>query len=396
MLKRILLCFSLLLGMVLFAVYYECYFPVLLLAVSITFVCILPIFVIVCKNKISIKSNMKKNSFNKNEDIPVSFTINNSSMVSIGRADIILSIKNKSGVEKIKKLSVSLMSNSETESSFTISSKYCGAITVSVLGIRVYDYLSLFYKNIANSSYEIGEVLILPELYNVNANIQNNDSESNNETEVFSDKESGDDYSEVFEVREYEEGDKLHRIHWKLSSKYDEMMVKEYSMPLIENEMIFLELYMDKDKEEKSKLLDSEIETVFSISYYYLCNEYEHYICWYDFKNQYLNRSKIKTIDDLYYVIRRILNCTCYNDKFYTLEYHNNIFTSDNYSRIKCVTTKVNKELLEKLKVIKQESSKIILITNSKNNEAAACLDDDNIINIDCNNLKTNLEDIYI
>lgn len=185
MIKRILLCFSLLLGMLLFAVYYECYFPVLLLAVSIIFICVLPVFILICRNKITIKSNMEKSDFYKNEDIKVSFIINNTSLVSLGRADIKLSIKNKSGAEKIKHLSVSLMGNSETEVNFTIKSKYCGVITISVLGIRIYDYLSLFHKDVANSSYDIGEVLILPELYNTNVLLPSDDFEANNETNHF-------------------------------------------------------------------------------------------------------------------------------------------------------------------------------------------------------------------
>ena len=42
----------------------------------------------------------------------------------------------------------------------------------------------------------------------------------------------GDDPSEIFDFHSYREGDPIARIHWKLSSKHDELMVKEFSLPL--------------------------------------------------------------------------------------------------------------------------------------------------------------------
>lgn len=46
-------------------------------------------------------------------------------------------------------------------------------------------------------------------------------------TEAMESKEKGYDFSEITGIREYIPGDKLQNIHWKLSTKKDELMVKE-------------------------------------------------------------------------------------------------------------------------------------------------------------------------
>ncbi|MDO5385510.1 MAG: DUF58 domain-containing protein, partial [Rikenellaceae bacterium] len=49
--------------------------------------------------------------------------------------------------------------------------------------------------------------------------------------DAFDTARSGNDVDEVFDVREYVPGDSMASIHWKLSSKFDEMMAREFSRP---------------------------------------------------------------------------------------------------------------------------------------------------------------------
>ncbi|MBR6322909.1 MAG: DUF58 domain-containing protein, partial [Lachnospiraceae bacterium] len=39
----------------------------------------------------------------------------------------------------------------------------------------------------------------------------------------------GDDASETYDIREYREGDRISRMHWKLSAKRDTLMLREFS-----------------------------------------------------------------------------------------------------------------------------------------------------------------------
>ena len=52
------------------------------------------------------------------------------------------------------------------------------------------------------------------------------------EAEVYDDKTGGAAVSEVFQIRSFQPGDKIQNIHWKLSAKEDELMVRENSLPM--------------------------------------------------------------------------------------------------------------------------------------------------------------------
>ena len=58
-------------------------------------------------------------------------------------------------------------------------------------------------------------------------------NETSADSDRFSTYKKGDDPSEIFDIREYADGDKIQRIHWKLSSKTGDLMVKEGSLPLM-------------------------------------------------------------------------------------------------------------------------------------------------------------------
>lgn len=49
--------------------------------------------------------------------------------------------------------------------------------------------------------------------------------------ETYFDKKRGNDVSEVFDMRDYQPGDALRSVHWKLSGKFDNLIVREFSDP---------------------------------------------------------------------------------------------------------------------------------------------------------------------
>lgn len=69
------------------------------------------------------------------------------------------------------------------------------------------------------------EMTVLPELGRTDAVETSGFLTGMSETEES--KEKGHDFSEVHDIREYIPGDKLRDIHWKLSAKQGELMVKE-------------------------------------------------------------------------------------------------------------------------------------------------------------------------
>lgn len=60
---------------------------------------------------------------------------------------------------------------------------------------------------------------------------------------VFDKYRKGQDLSEVFELRDYREGDSLKAVHWKLSARTDELMVREASHPADFDLALFLGIH---------------------------------------------------------------------------------------------------------------------------------------------------------
>ena len=76
--------------------------------------------------------------------------------------------------------------------------------------------------------------------------------ETSADSDRFSTYKKGDDPSEIFDIREYADGDKIQRIHWKLSSKTGDLMVKEGSLPLMKEIHIFIDLCATGTKQERN------------------------------------------------------------------------------------------------------------------------------------------------
>lgn len=60
---------------------------------------------------------------------------------------------------------------------------------------------------------------------------------------------SGSDVDEVFDIREFEAGDHLASIHWKLSTKFDEMISRQFSRP-VDFEMVVINFVSLADREQ--------------------------------------------------------------------------------------------------------------------------------------------------
>ncbi len=106
----------------------------------------------------------------------------------------------------------------------------CGVMQIRVKKFVIYDPLRLFRRTIRLSLHDTIVIMpavtaLLPEEW---PPVPQPDADS---TE-YSKTQAGDDPSEIFDLHVYREGDLVSRIHWKLSSKLDTLMVKEYSMPL--------------------------------------------------------------------------------------------------------------------------------------------------------------------
>lgn len=106
--------------------------------------------------------------------------------------------------------------------------KYCGEMKFTCTGIWAVDYFQLFHIPVKVSK-EI-RMLIYPRNVNVQVELSQETIGAVKE-DVSTQSREGNDSSEMYDVREYIPGDDLRAVHWKLSSKMDELLLRQSSDP---------------------------------------------------------------------------------------------------------------------------------------------------------------------
>lgn len=177
--------------------------------------------------------------------------------------------------------------------------EYCGCIQAEIIRIRLYDMLRMFRMHISPPPAQ--QLFVAPRIWHmqpVTRQILPRDSEN----EQFSPDRPGDDPSEVFGLREYQPGDRLNRIHWKLSEKNEGLIVKEFSLPMGQAAVIFAE-WKQGTLPEQHALLESLVSVCAAFSGAELpCD-----LCWFDQAGQQL--VTLPGNDSLAYdAVRRLMN----------------------------------------------------------------------------------------
>lgn len=134
--------------------------------------------------------------------------------------------------------------------------QHYGVVGISIDKIKIYDYLKLFAFKIP-FKYE-NEIYILPQN---NSSVMDMSSLKTDDDEGIGDMiaASFDNAREnVIELREYRQGDHIKNIHWKLSARMDELMVKEYDTLISTKLLLFIDGINTDDR-------DCWIERIFFI-----------------------------------------------------------------------------------------------------------------------------------
>lgn len=204
------------------------------------------------------------------ESIPVTITIANRLPFSFSQLHAVVELKHSLGVgmERMH-LQFPLHGRNTTKMTFYIHADFCGNLDVSLKKLYVLDYLHLFRTNLTISQRSTA-VLILPQRIPLRIS-ELSDPVYCAESDVFGDK-PGDDPSEIFGLHEYAPGDAVSRIHWKLSSKSDQILVKEFSTPVQKSILLLLDLKWDNLSSQQRM---RETEAILSVFYSLVCNMVE-------------------------------------------------------------------------------------------------------------------------
>ncbi len=190
-------------------------------------------------------------------------------------------------------------------SSFDIISEHCGMEEIRVAGAVISDPAGLFYRDIELDSK--ASVYVMPEIKEIEIPTEYLDA-YDMESYSYSQHTKGTDSGEVFGIREYADGDSPKQIHWKLSAKMDDLMVKIPSYP-IENKLVVLfDNSIGEGRELSAGKRNDLLEMFFSVSYSLLKKNITHSLGWCDHRTGSFILKRIENENDMWSAVPEALS----------------------------------------------------------------------------------------
>lgn len=302
---------------------------------------------------------------NKGEAIPISVQLTNPTIFPISNLKLYLTYKNSYSNQKFtKEFQVCVDGRTKTSVICNLFSDYAGNIEISLKAIRFYDYLKIF--SLKKKLKGELKAAVLPYYYELTENYNTERYTRLVESDNYSPHKRGDDPSEVFAIREYREGDRLQRIHWKLSRKLDQLMIKEFSDPLNCSVLLFVNLSIPEGA-NVLYFVDSILECALCISYTFLLKGQLHYFSWYDGKHGICRRIRVSREKDLFEAVDGLLQAVPYTIETDAMSAYLAEHPNDQYTDLFFVTGEVSPLWLDILTLLKAQTRQLIYVSDVDN-----------------------------
>ncbi len=204
----------------------------------------------------------------KGDIITYTFRLNNEGFLFFPYVEVSFLGENTIFANQFHSVNFSLNPFSSKKLDYTIDCKYRGCYSAGIYSINFMDFLGLYYL-----TYKIKEhkyLTVHPKIIPLEKMKIDNDYSSLSKTIISRTKE---DRSQISDVRKFAYGDTLKKIHWKLSSKMGDFMVKNYDGTSKNSAYLILDLKKNTFSNDVNIMIeDKVIETIVSVIYYCLYN----------------------------------------------------------------------------------------------------------------------------
>ena len=177
---------------------------------------------------------------------------------------------------------------------FQLDSRHCGCLVIRPDQLMVTDYLGAFQRRCQIDSGERQLLFILPEALHGRSLLP--DVQGDFPDEDGNSQRQGSSAIDVSQIRSYQKGDSLKLVHWKLTARLNDLMVKEMMEPTEKLTWLYLNLQESPDLPAvrgKPEAWDHFVETVASISSMLLKMEKRHMVLWIDSQSSRLVRNSV-------------------------------------------------------------------------------------------------------
>lgn len=171
-----------------------------------------------------------------------------------------------------------LDSKEEASLQFSFDSEFCGVYEAKIRNLRIWDHLGVFCVKSPVTDHARTLYILPPSAGEQVFEGLPGREEAEGEQAEFRRGVSSVDTSDI---RTYRVGDSLRHIHWKLTAKLDELLVREMGEPQERMTRLYLNL-QHRERELSRETWDHFVDRVAALSRMMLSGGYPHYVCWID------------------------------------------------------------------------------------------------------------------
>ena len=292
--------------------------PTVMISVEIVVFFLMAVYLLLSFWKINVSLKKVPRSVVVGNNLKTVFLLKNMGILPVIYGELTFDISYVQGRRKKKMVipfSISSYKEEYVMGSFDVG--YTGTLLIKNVCLRCYDPLKLLKIKKRLSIKEIS-ILVIPKPYIIEVNnkatmfsvlnTRNRTGLEENFTKYYTDR-AGEDVSEVFQLRDYREGDRLSRINWKLSAKNGELIVKDYSCPIIDRTCIYIDLNCESQSDFHNR---TTLAMSLAVSCLYVNASVT--VLWYDEKKETLMNHHVEKFEDLYECMNRCLGTSMCND----------------------------------------------------------------------------------
>lgn len=231
--------------------------------------------------------------------------IRNTSVIPVLQGELLLDWENALTGERGRyRLPFAAFPYGTTTETLVLPTMYCGAYRIRAEQLYIYDIFAVFRAK-RNVKLET-EFLIYPKTGALPLSLAERDV-YDMESFRYSDEKSGDDANETFDIREYRAGDSIRKIHWKLTGKLDQVMIRESSYPVFHSILLLWETGYQEAALPLAKQLDAAMSVYLSIAEHLLEQKKTFEIGYFDYEKQLFRLERIEQSEELWNLVPELL-----------------------------------------------------------------------------------------
>lgn len=276
--------------------------------------------------KAELHMEMDKILTEQKEECQIHVQIHNRSRVPL-TVKTVIEYRYLSGGKKRRIITSAYVKGRKTECmTCSLLPEHCGKIEIRMKKSYCCDWTGIFQK--ARSWNERVSVTVMPNPYPVNLVVSSRTRWFPIDGESYAQNRSGDDAAEIYDVREYQAGDRMQKVHWKLSAREDDLFIKEFSYPLGAAIVLLLE-----EDRHHTEITHKFSEAVVSVAVALTEAKCPYYMVWKKKEDDRIRRLLIRTEEDIYEAVLCLLQFTngCLEsdmEEMYRYEYKNDTYST--------------------------------------------------------------------